>query len=120
MEPYSQIAELKRKKDSLYKELQRFVECKRAMESLREKRKSSKLVCERLLLRLEHSEMTENEMKNAKIELECGLAELERVLKREEETVREWSKLSVKFQRELMERHKKEIGVLREGREREE
>ena len=50
------------------------------MDSLREKRKSCKLVCERLLLQLEHSEMSETEMKNGKIELECGLAELERVL----------------------------------------
>ena len=64
--------------------------------------------------------MSESEMKNGKIELECGLAELERVLQREEKTVEEWSVLSVKFQRELLKRHSKELGVLKEGREREE
>ena len=33
--------------------------------------------------------------------------------------MQEWSKLSVKFQKELLKRHEKELEVLKEGRERE-
>ncbi len=59
--------ELKRRKDPLYKEIQRYIEGKKAMENLREKRRNTKKKCEELLIKMEHSDMTDTEMKNAKI-----------------------------------------------------
>lgn len=61
MEVYSGLVELKRGGQDLelMRDLEKYVEAKKAVMSLKEKRESTKEQCGELVGRLEHAEMTE-------------------------------------------------------------